>query len=84
MATRLATTWTAQGALPRTFAYDGENRPLTITQARHVTCFAYAPDGERAQKAFGWHHLLLLGSDAELLVDPANPSGLITSISTRM
>ncbi len=65
--------------LPRTFTYDGENRPLTIIQNGNPTSFAYAPDGERAGKSFGGNAFSYLGNDAEFLVNPANPSGLLTS-----
>ena len=64
---------------PRTFTYDGENRPLTITQNTNATSFAYAPDGERASKAFGGNTYSFLGNDTELLVNAANPTGLLTS-----
>ena len=64
---------------PRTFTYDGENRPLTITQNANVASFAYAPDGERAGKSFGGNAYSYLGNDAEFLVNSANPSGLLTS-----
>ena len=69
----------AGAQLPRSFVYDGENRPLTITQNANVTSFAYAPDGERARKAFGGSTYYFLGNDAELLVNAANPTGLLTS-----
>jgi hypothetical protein len=64
---------------PRTFTYDGENRPLTITQNANVTSFAYAPDGERAGKSFGGNAFTYLGNDAEFLVNSVNPTGLLTS-----
>ena len=64
---------------PRTFAYDGENRPLTITQNANATNFAYAPDGERASKVFGGNTYSFLGNDTELLVNSAIPTGLLTS-----
>jgi YD repeat-containing protein len=41
------------GARPlqaRSFSYDGENRPLTITQNGNVSSFSYGPDGARAAK----------------------------------
>lgn len=64
---------------PRTIAYDLENRPFTITQNANTTKFAYGPDGERASKSFGTTTNYYLGSEAELLVDTANPTGLLTS-----
>ena len=64
--------------LPRAFAYDGENRPLSITQNANVTSFSYASDGQRASKAFGAATTRYFAGE-ELLVDAANPSGLLTS-----
>ena len=75
-------TYDADGAgaiQPRAFTYDGENRPLSITQNANATNFAYAPDGERASKAFGGNTTSFLGNDTELLVNGANPTGLLTS-----
>jgi len=72
----------ADGAGPlfsRSFAYDGENRPLTILQNGNAASFAYGADGERTSKAYGSALTHYLGNDAELLVDAANPSGLLTS-----
>jgi hypothetical protein len=39
--------------LPRSFTYDGENRPLAIAQNGNVTTMSYGPDGERTSKSFG-------------------------------
>jgi RHS repeat-associated protein len=64
---------------PRSFTYDGENRPLTITQNGNATRFAYGPDGERAGKSFGGNDFVYLSGEAELLKNIANPSGLLTS-----
>jgi RHS repeat-associated protein len=64
---------------PRSFTYDGENRPLTITQNSNVTKFAYGPDGERAGKSFGGNDFVYLSGEAQLLKNTANPSGLLTS-----
>jgi RHS repeat-associated protein len=64
--------------LPRSFAYDGENRPLAIIQNANATSFSYGPDGERAAKAFGSSTTRYFAGD-ELLADAANPSGLLTS-----
>jgi RHS repeat-associated protein len=74
-------TYDADGAgviQARTFTYDGENRPLTITQNANVSAFSYGPDGERASKSFGVATTRYFGG-AELLVDAVNPSGLLTS-----
>jgi RHS repeat-associated protein len=70
---------TAGPIAPRTITYDGENRPLTVTQNSNVTSFVYAPDGERAGKSFGGNTFAYLGADAELLKNGAYPSGLLTS-----
>ncbi|WP_421696613.1 RHS repeat-associated core domain-containing protein [Aestuariivirga sp.] len=65
--------------LPRSIAYDGENRPLSVTRNGNVTRFDYGPDGERAGKHFLRSHFFYAGSDGEVLVNDANPSGLATS-----
>ena len=64
---------------PRAFTYDGENRPAAITQNGNTTAFAYGPDGERAAKLFNGNASFFLGAEAELLVNTANPAGLLTS-----
>jgi RHS repeat-associated protein len=69
----------AGAKLPRSFAYDGENRPLTITQNANVTSFAYAPDGERAGKSFGGNAYTYLGADAEILVQSGVTGSQLTS-----
>ncbi len=63
----------------RTFSYDAENRPVSITSQGSISTFQYGPDGERSRKvtssggsATSWY----LGGDHELTVNPANPSGL--------
>ena len=53
--------------------------PSASPRNANVTSFAYAPDGERARKAFGGSTYYFLGNDAELLVNAANPTGLLTS-----
>jgi RHS repeat-associated protein len=63
---------------PRSFSYDGENRPLTITQNGNVSSFSYGPDGARATKSFGAASTYYFAGE-ELLVDTANPAGLLTS-----
>ena len=75
-------TYDPDGAGPgqvRSFSYDAENRPVSITSQGTTSTFQYGPDGERSRKvtssggsATSWY----LGGDHELLVDPANPSGL--------
>jgi YD repeat-containing protein len=65
--------------LPRSFAYDGENRPLTITQNGLTTAMIYGPDGERAAKRFNGSSYFYMGGEAEVLVNTANPTGLLTS-----
>jgi RHS repeat-associated protein len=65
--------------LPRSFTYDGENRPVAITQNGNTSSFAYAPDGERAGKSYIGNSFAYLGNDAELLVNGVNPRGLLTS-----
>jgi RHS repeat-associated protein len=64
----------------RTFAYDGENRPVSIT-APHAasgsvstTTFAYGADGERVSKTSGAATTWYLGSEAEI-----GPTGGFTS-----
>jgi RHS repeat-associated protein len=66
--------------LPRAFTYDGENRPLTVSQNGNASSFAYGPDGERASKSFGASATHYLGAESELLVNPASPAGLLTHI----
>jgi RHS repeat-associated protein len=62
----------------RSFSYDGENRPLSITQNGNVSSFSYGPDGARAAKSFGAASTRYFAGE-ELLVDTANPAGLLTS-----
>jgi RHS repeat-associated protein len=69
--------------LPRSFAYDGENHPLAITQNGNVTAFTYAADGERAGKTFLADSIFYMGHDAELLVNATHPSGRLTSNITQ-
>jgi RHS repeat-associated protein len=63
---------------PRTLTYDGENRPLSVTQSGNATRFAYGPDGSRALKVLGSSIRHFYGGE-ELLVDLANPAGLASS-----
>jgi RHS repeat-associated protein len=76
------TNYDVDGAGPlnlRSFAYDGENRPVSVTQNGNVTTMAYGPDGERASKRFGTSTYYYLGTEAELLVNPTYTTGLLTS-----
>jgi hypothetical protein len=41
------------GSRPRSIAYDGENRPLTVTMWGSVASFSYGPDGARISKNLG-------------------------------
>lgn len=63
---------------PRAFSYDGENRPLTITQNGNVSSFSYGPDGARASKIFGSATTRYFAGE-DLVVDTANPTGLLSS-----
>jgi RHS repeat-associated protein len=64
----------------RTFTYDGENRPVSITAPHAVsgslatTTFAYGADGERVSKTSGSATTWYLGSEAEI-----GPTGGFTS-----
>jgi RHS repeat-associated protein len=61
----------------RSFGYDGENRPLSITRAGGIVRFDYGPDGERLKK-FGpapGDGSIYLGSDVELATDLARTAG---------
>jgi RHS repeat-associated protein len=71
----------------RTFTYDAENRPQTVTRNGLTSTYTYDPEGERAGKVIGAGASLAattyLGQDAEVLVDQANPgAGLMTSYLT--
>jgi RHS repeat-associated protein len=52
--------------LPRSLIYDGENRPLAITQNGITTRFAYGADGERTSKLWSGITTRYLGQDGEL------------------
>jgi RHS repeat-associated protein len=68
--------------LPRNFTYDGENRPLTITQNTTTTSMAYGPDGERSSKSYGGVNAdkyFYLGNEAEIFVNNITSTGLLTS-----
>ena len=68
----------AGAILPRVLTYDGENRSVTATQNGNVSRFAYGPDGSRALKVFGAATRHFFGGE-EVLVDAANPTGLLSS-----
>jgi RHS repeat-associated protein len=66
----------------RSLTYDGENRPLTITQSSIVTTMVYGPDGERVAKFYGGvnqDQYYYLGAEAELFVGNNNLAGTLTS-----
>jgi RHS repeat-associated protein len=70
--------------LPRTFSYDLENRPLSISWGSDpTTSMAYGPDGERLSKSYGSGATLAttwyMGGDSEMLVNAANLTGLVTT-----
>jgi RHS repeat-associated protein len=76
-------TYDPDGAGPRpsrSFAYDGENRPVSITAPHAVsgsvftTTFAYGADGERVSKTSGSATTWYLGNEAEI-----GPTGGFTS-----
>ena len=68
------------GPLPaRTIAYDGENRPVSVTASGNAATFDYGPDGERAAKIFVGAKHFYLGADAEVLFGQASTTGVITS-----
>ena len=67
---------------PRSFTYDAENRPVSITAQGSTASFEYGTDGGQPKKigtsATTWY----VGNDGELKVDAATPSGLMTSYIT--
>jgi RHS repeat-associated protein len=70
--------------LPRTFSYDLENRPISITWGSDpVTTMGYGPDGERLSKTYGSGATLAttwyMGGDTEMLVNAANLTGIVTT-----
>ncbi len=68
------------GPIARRFiAYDGENRPVSVTANGNTASFDYGPDGARVGKSFLNQQRFYMGADAELLVDSANTAGLLTS-----
>jgi RHS repeat-associated protein len=76
------TTYDVDGAgplSPRALAYDLENRPIVITRNGISARSAYGADSERVSKSWNGITTHYLGNDAELLVDSANPQGLLTS-----
>ncbi|MCA3562703.1 MAG: hypothetical protein IOC82_16990, partial [Aestuariivirga sp.] len=63
----------------RAIAYDGENRPVSVTAFGSAASFDYGPDGERAGKTFVGARHFYLGADAEVLFGQADPQGVVTS-----
>jgi RHS repeat-associated protein len=64
---------------PRSFSYDLENRPLTITWgSAPVASMAYGPDGERLSKAYNGATTWYMGGDTEMLVKPSIPDQVTT------
>jgi RHS repeat-associated protein len=63
----------------RTIAYDGENRPVSVTAFGDVASFDYGPDGARAGKSFLGAKHFYLGADAEVLFGQSEPQGVVTS-----
>jgi YD repeat-containing protein len=63
----------------REIAYDGENRPISVTTNGNTASFDYGPDDARVGKSFLNQQRFYMGADAELLVDSANTAGLLTS-----
>ncbi len=67
---------------PRDFAYDGENRPLTVTQNGNTTTMAYGPDGERSSKNYNGvngSNFYYMGNESEILVNGIYPAGQLSS-----
>lgn len=50
----------------RTIAYDGDNRPVSITAFGQTVSFVYGPDGARLKKIVGGQTTLYLGADEEI------------------
>lgn len=63
----------------RSIAYDGENRPVSVTAFGHVASFDYGPDGARAGKSFLGAKHFYLGPEAEVLFGQADTQGIVTS-----
>ncbi len=76
------------GPIPsRSIAYDLENRPVSVTQNGNTAFFTYAADSSRAAKLSGAgataQNDYYLSADADILVNVANPTGLVTSWLTQ-
>jgi RHS repeat-associated protein len=63
----------------RKLAYDGENRPVSVTAGGSTTSFDYGPDGERAGKSYLGGRHFYFGTDSEVLYGQASPEGIVTS-----
>lgn len=66
----------------KSFLYDGENRPVSITADGVAVAFQYGPDGERTKKTTSAKDVFYLGGDDELEVSAAYPGGRWTSYLT--
>jgi RHS repeat-associated protein len=60
-------------------AYDGENRPVAITQNANTTYMVYGADGERVSKKFGTATHYYLGGAGEYLFNLTYTTGMLTS-----
>ncbi|PZF75504.1 hypothetical protein DK847_18495 [Aestuariivirga litoralis] len=63
----------------RDIAYDGENRPVSVTAFGTAASFDYGPDGERSGKSFVGARHAYLGADAEVLFGQADSLPVVTS-----
>ncbi|MEI8180322.1 toxin TcdB middle/N-terminal domain-containing protein [Aestuariivirga sp.] len=63
----------------RSIAYDGENRPVSVSAFGSLASFDYGPDGERTGKRFLGAKHFYLGAEAEVLYGQANVEGVVTS-----
>ncbi len=66
---------------PRSFTYDAENRPASVTAQGATTSFEYGTDGERLKKVGTSATTWYVGNDGELKVDTANPTRIIGDAS---
>jgi RHS repeat-associated protein len=74
-------TYDVDGAGPltsRTLTYDLENRPLTVLRNGVAAVMGYGPDGERNLKLWNNNTSFFISNDADLLVNTANPTGLMS------
>jgi RHS repeat-associated protein len=74
-------TYDVDGAGPltsRALTYDLENRPLTVLRNGVAAVMGYGPDGERNLKLWNNNTSFFISNDADLLVNTANPAGLMS------